>query len=79
GAVGDTCTRYFNGNGNYLKSDLHDRTIGISFDQLRLAEHVTVFASGAGKARAACAFMKTGMVTELFVDEELAKGLLQIL
>jgi deoxyribonucleoside regulator len=79
GAVGDTCTRYFDGNGNYLKTDLHDRTIGITFDQLRLANHVSVFASGAGKAQACQAFLKTGMVTELFVDEELAKGLLPLL
>jgi DNA-binding transcriptional regulator LsrR (DeoR family) len=79
GAVGDTCTRYFDRNGCYLQTDLHDRTIGVTFDQLRLAEHVSVFASGAGKAQASRAFLKTGMVTELFVDEELAKGLLLLL
>jgi deoxyribonucleoside regulator len=76
GAIGDTCTRYFDRDGNYLQTDLHNRTIGIKFDQLRQAEHVCVFASGVGKAQAVHAFLKTGMVTELFVDEELAKSLL---
>lgn len=79
GAIGDTCTRYFDSNGNMIKTDLHDRTIGISFDQLRLAKHVIVFASGAGKARAVRAFLLTGMVTHLFVDEELAKGILLLI
>jgi DNA-binding transcriptional regulator LsrR (DeoR family) len=79
GAIGDTCTRYFDENGNYIQTDLHGRTIGITFDQLRLAKHVVVFASGAGKVRAVLAFLKTGMVTHLFVDEELAKSILMAL
>ena len=78
-AIGDTCTRYFDSRGNTIKTDLHERTIGISFDQLRLAKHVIVFASGAGKARAVRAFLLTGMVTHLFVDEELAKGILLLI
>jgi deoxyribonucleoside regulator len=73
GAIGDTCTRYFDAGGNYMKTDLHDRTIGITFDHLRLAHHVNVLASGTGKADAVCAFIKTGMVSHLFIDEELAK------
>ncbi|HAX96966.1 MAG TPA: hypothetical protein DCY35_10670 [Prolixibacteraceae bacterium] len=76
GAVGDTCTRYFDASGNYIKTDLHDRTIGITFDQLRQVKNVNVLTSGAGKADALSAFIKTGMVSHLFVDEELARVML---
>jgi deoxyribonucleoside regulator len=76
GAVGDTCTRYFDAAGNYMQTDLHSRTIGITFDHLRLAQHVNVVASGTGKADAVAAFIKTGMVSHLFIDEELAKVML---
>jgi len=77
GAAGDVCTRYFNAHGNYMPSDLNHRTIGITFDQLRLSRYVNVQAAGIGKADAVCAFLKTGMVSRLFIDEELAKVILK--
>lgn len=76
GAVGDTCTRYYDAQGNYILTDLHERTIGITFDQLRQAQNINVVASGIGKVDALNAFIKTGMVSHLIIDEELARALL---
>ncbi len=76
GAVGDTCTRYFDANGNYMKTDLHDRTVGVTFEQLRLAQSINVLAAGVEKADSLCTFIKTGMVSHLFIDEELARVLM---
>jgi deoxyribonucleoside regulator len=77
GAVGDTCTRYFDAHGDYIQTNLHDRTIGIRLDQLSHAKGINILASGTGKADAILAFLKTGMVTNLFVDEELATVMAQ--
>ena len=77
GAVGDTCTRYFDASGNYMKTELHDRTIGISIDQLRNAKNLYIVASGLGKADAVLAFIRKGKVSNLFIDEELAKLMVQ--
>ncbi len=76
GAIGDTCTRYFDVDGNYILTDLHERTIGINFEQLRQAQAINVVASGTGKVDALNAFIKTGMVTHLIIDEELGRVLL---
>jgi DNA-binding transcriptional regulator LsrR (DeoR family) len=78
GAIGDICTRYFNQDGQYIHTDLHERTISVQFEHLRSAKHTCVFSAGTGKAHAVYAFLKTGLATELFVDEELAKAILSL-
>jgi transcriptional regulator with XRE-family HTH domain len=62
--------------GKYMQTDLHDRTISVQFEHLKTAKHTCVFSAGTGKARAVYAFLRTGLATELFVDEELAKAIL---
>jgi DNA-binding transcriptional regulator LsrR (DeoR family) len=72
GAIGDTCTRYFDAQGNYIKTDIHDRTIGVTIDQLFKARNLYIVGAGAGKTDAICAFIEKKKSVNLFIDEELA-------
>jgi len=77
GAIGDTCTRYFNKNGEYIQTDLHDRTIGVALDQLHRSKNLYIVASGVGKTEAVCAFIRQTKSASLFIDEDLAKSLVK--
>lgn len=72
GGVGDVCSRYFDTAGNFIDAPLYNRLIGIHPKQMRKAEHFLAVASGAEKAGAVSGLLRSGLVTELFVDEELA-------
>ncbi|HEX9013041.1 MAG TPA: sugar-binding domain-containing protein, partial [Anaerolineaceae bacterium] len=78
GGVGDVCVRYFDSEGNFLDNDLYQRVIGISVEQMRKPEHFMVVGSGIEKARAVHALLHCKLVTELFVDEELARAILNL-
>lgn len=76
GGVGDVCCRYFNAEGEFLAHPIYERVIGIQPEQLRKAKHVLAVASAPEKARATAALLRSGIVTELYVDEDLAHALL---
>jgi len=76
GGVGDVCSRYFDSTGKFIDSQIYDRLIGIGAAQLRKPEHFMAVASGAEKAKAAVSLVRSHLVTDLFVDEELARAIL---
>jgi DNA-binding transcriptional regulator LsrR (DeoR family) len=79
GGVGDVCCRYFNAQGQFLDAPIYDRFVGILPEQLRKAKHVLAVASSPEKARATASLLRSGLITELFVDEDLARAILGFL
>ncbi|MGA2111655.1 MAG: sugar-binding domain-containing protein [Anaerolineales bacterium] len=76
GAVGDICARYFTSQGDCLESSPYAWLLGISPEQLRKAKCVVAVATGLQKQRAILAVLRTGLLTDLFVDEELGDAIL---
>lgn len=76
GGVGDVCVRYFDETGSFIDNQLYGRVVGISVDQMRGAQHFMVVSSGADKAKAVTGLIRSRIITELFIDEELARGIL---
>jgi deoxyribonucleoside regulator len=79
GAVGDTSARYFSRKGEWIITELDKRLIGAHPDQLRRARYVVAAAAGVEKAIAVLGAVRTGLISALFIDAELAERLLQIL
>jgi DNA-binding transcriptional regulator LsrR (DeoR family) len=76
-AVGDICARYFNSQGEFIKTEFNERLLGVSLDHLRRTKNVLAVAVGIEKARAVLGALRTQLITHLFVDEALARVLLQ--
>jgi deoxyribonucleoside regulator len=76
GGVGDICSRYFDYVGKFIDHPIYERMIGINPTQLRQAEHVLAVAVEPEKAEATAGLLRSGLVTDLFVDEDLARALL---
>ena len=75
GAIGSMNTRFYDLDGQPVAL-LDDRTVAISWDELRAIPMVVAVAGGANKAEAIRAALKTGCVTALVIDEEAAAPLL---
>lgn len=75
GAIGDICCRFINRNGEVLKGDLHDRTIGIEIEKLRQVPTRLAIARGKDKNSAIKALLKTNTITALITDLDTAKKL----
>jgi DNA-binding transcriptional regulator LsrR (DeoR family) len=69
GAIGSMNSRFYDAAGKPVTL-LDDRTVGISWDELRAIPLVVAIAAGAHKAEAIRAALKTGCVTVLVTDEE---------
>ena len=76
GGVGDVCSRYFTAGGDFIEAPLYDLVVGIRPEQLRRTQHVLAVASGPEKAQATSSLLRAGLITELFVDEDLARAIL---
>lgn len=76
GAVGSICARFFNAQGNILQSDLDDRTISISLNQLRQTPIRLGIAFGRDKIAAISAGIAGGYISHLATDSETAEQLL---
>jgi DNA-binding transcriptional regulator LsrR (DeoR family) len=77
GAVGDICARYFTDQGDYLANPLEDRLLGISFEQLQKVKCVVAVANGVEKQKAVLAALHTGLVSDLFIDEDLRRAIVE--
>jgi len=75
GAVGSLNTRFFDPEGRPA-GDLDDRTIAISWEDLRAIPLVVAVAAGAVKAAAITGALRTGVVDVLVTDEATASLLL---
>jgi DNA-binding transcriptional regulator LsrR (DeoR family) len=76
GAVGDICARYYDHEGRWIATALDERMIGVEIAQLRRARRAIGVAWGVEKVQAVLAATRTGLMTDLIIDEDLAKALL---
>lgn len=78
GAVGDLCgIHHYDIDGNLLKTDLLDRTIGVSVDQLMNAQCRVGVATGVEKTPGVVGGLHTGLLTTLVIDADLAQSVLR--
>jgi DNA-binding transcriptional regulator LsrR (DeoR family) len=76
GACAEVSARLFDADGQDLHTELDERVIAITPDQLRAVPEVVAIAAGAERARATRAVVRAGMVTTLITDAGLARAVL---
>ena len=74
-AVCDIALRFFDAEGNSVRTSLDDRILGITTAQLRKAARVVAVAGGADKVDAIAAALKAGIVHVLITDRSTAEAL----
>jgi DNA-binding transcriptional regulator LsrR (DeoR family) len=77
GAVGDVCHRFFDAEGQPVRSNLDARIVGIDPETLRAIPRRIGLAGGPSKHRAIRAAVKGGWVNVLLTDLGTARALLQ--
>ncbi|GAP22832.1 hypothetical protein ADM99_02420 [Leptolinea tardivitalis] len=76
GGAGDVYAHYFDQNGQFLDHPIYQRMMAVSANQIKKAEHVLLAAGGSQKATATASLLRGGVITDLFVDEDLARAIL---
>jgi DNA-binding transcriptional regulator LsrR (DeoR family) len=76
GACAEVSGRLIDAEGNAVRTELDDRVIAITLDQLRAVPEVIAIAAGAGRAAAAAAVARAGFVDTLVTDASLAQAVL---
>lgn len=76
GAVGDIALRYFDAEGNAVTSDISNRIIGITLEQLKRTPRVVGVSGGPDKLAALRAALAGGLVNVLITDSITAERLL---
>jgi DNA-binding transcriptional regulator LsrR (DeoR family) len=74
--IGDVCSRYFDRQGWFIDNPIYQRMIGIQVEQMRKAAHFMAVASGQEKAAATASLLRNTIITDLFIDEDLARAIL---
>ena len=74
-AACDIALRFFDAEGNSVRTTLDDRILGITTGQLRKAARVVAVAGGADKVEAIAAALKAGIVHVLITDRSTAEAL----
>lgn len=77
GAVGDINLRYFDAQGRQVPSELDDRVIGLSLDEIKHIKHVVGVAGGAAKVRAIRGALEGKLIHTLITDDVTARQLLE--
>ncbi len=76
GAVGDLCLRFFDRDGQPVRTALDDSVIGISLDQLRKVRRCIAVAGGKEKVDSIRAAMRGGWINGLITDRWTAAAVL---
>jgi DNA-binding transcriptional regulator LsrR (DeoR family) len=76
GAVGDIVLRYFDARGKPVRSDLDDRVVGITLEQLQRIERVVGVSGGRQKDAVIHAALLGGLIDVLITDQVTAERLL---
>lgn len=77
GAVGDIALRFFNAQGEPVDSEINQRVIGITFEQLQHIPRVVGVAGGPGKYQAILGTVRGKLINVLITDSKNAEKLLQ--
>lgn len=77
GAIGETCGRFFDANGQECDSDYRDRVISIPLEKLRRVPLVVGATVGAERADAVVAAARSGLIKALIIDEDGARAALE--
>ncbi|MCY3977042.1 MAG: sugar-binding transcriptional regulator [Chloroflexi bacterium] len=77
GAVGDICVHPFNQQGEILETPLTDCLIGVGVQQLRMTPCRLAVAAGIEKADAVIGALRTGLITHLIVDAQMATAIIE--
>lgn len=77
GAVGDIALRFFDALGRPVRSELDERVIGISLEELKRVPRVVGVAGGPEKDAAICGAMRGGYIDVLVTDQGTATRLLR--
>jgi DNA-binding transcriptional regulator LsrR (DeoR family) len=75
GAAGDICFRYFNADGQPIKSPLMKRVLGIDLEKLRACKRVVGVAGGMQKVPAILGALRGGLIDVLITDQRTAEAL----
>jgi DNA-binding transcriptional regulator LsrR (DeoR family) len=76
GAVGDICLRFYDAAGQRVASDVDERVIGVTLEQLRQVDRCVGIAGGARKFEAIRGALRGGWVNVLITDHATAERLL---
>ena len=76
GAVGDVCCHFLDASGVPCLTDLSERVVGLTLDQLQAIPKTVGIATGADKALGVAAVLRGGYIHALVCDQELAQALL---
>ena len=77
GAVGEILGRFFNREGRPVNSQLDDRLVGITLEQLRRIPVVMIVAGGSEKVYALLGAIRGGLMNHLVTDENTARLILE--
>ncbi len=75
GSVGDICFRFYNSEGQPIKSPLMKRVIGIDLERLRACKRVVGVAGGVQKMQAILGALRGKLIDVLITDQRTAEAL----
>ncbi len=78
GGVGDISLRFFDADGNFVKTPLDERVIGMTLEEQTEVDRVIALAGGQSKTDAIRAALKTGVIDLLITDKFTALRLVDI-
>lgn len=76
GAVGSINLRYFDKDGKLVSSELNERIIGLTLDELKKLSRIVGVAGGSAKVNAIYAALQAKLINVLVTDHHTAKALL---
>jgi DNA-binding transcriptional regulator LsrR (DeoR family) len=77
GAVGDIALRYYDNSGECIESDINERIIGMTLEQIKQVPKVVGVSGGPQKVAAIRAALHGGIVNVLITDSVTAEKLLE--
>ena len=77
GTMGDILGHCFDIDGNFLETHIEDRLVSIPINLLRSIDKRVAIAGGIEKAPAIVGALRTGIVTNLIIDEKTAQEVLK--
>lgn len=75
GGVGDISLRFFDADGQFIKTPLDERVIGVTLEELSNVDRVIALAGGQSKTEAIRGALRTGVIDLLITDKFTAKRL----